>query len=111
MVLMKLQLWIPAGTMMPHEVEAYVRAMTAKVHIPVAFHGHNNLGLSVANALAAQEAGASVFDCGLLAWQEVPVTVQRNWQQQPSSRKGLLEEVDLLKLLEFEDAAVNSCYG
>ena len=55
-----------AGTMVPEQVDAYVRALKAAVAIPVGFHGHNNLGLSVANALAAQEAGATVFDCGLL---------------------------------------------
>ena len=55
-----------AGTMMPHETEAYTKELVAAVDIPVAFHGHNNLGLSVANAIAAAEAGATVFDCGLL---------------------------------------------
>lgn len=91
-----------AGTMMPHEVEAYVKAMTAKVHIPVAFHGHNNLGLSVANALAAQEAGVHLsLTVDFLAWQEVPETAQRNWPQLQFQRKGLLDDVDLLKLLEL----------
>ena len=32
------------------------------VEVPVGFHGHNNLGLSVANALAAVEAGAASLD-------------------------------------------------
>lgn len=92
-----------AGTMMPHEVEAYVKAMTAKVHIPVAFHGHNNLGLSVANALAAQEAGASVFDCGLLGMARSAGNCATELAAAAFQRKGLLEDVDLLKLLEFED--------
>ena len=92
-----------AGTMMPHEVEAYVKAMTAKVHIPVAFHGHNNLGLSVANALAAQEAGASVFDCGLLGMARSAGNCATELAVAAFQRKGLLEDVDLLKLLEFED--------
>ena len=92
-----------AGTMMPHEVEAYVKAMTAKVHIPVAFHGHNNLGLSVANALAAQEAGASVFDCGLLGMARSAGNCATELAAAAFQRKGLLEDVNLLKLLEFED--------
>ena len=50
-----------AGTMMPHDTAAYVKAFKSAVKIPVAFYGHNNLGLSVANALAAYEAGADVF--------------------------------------------------
>ncbi len=55
-----------AGTMLPEEAEAYARALTSAVSIPVAFHGHNNLGLSVANALAAVRGGATVLDCGLM---------------------------------------------
>ena len=55
-----------ADTMMPDDAFAYVKALKSRVKIPVAFHGHNNLGLSVANALSAYEAGADVFDCGLL---------------------------------------------
>ena len=55
-----------AGTMLPDQVKEYVSKMVAKVKIPVAFHGHNNLGLSTANAIAAMEGGAQVFDCGLM---------------------------------------------
>lgn len=93
-----------AGTMMPHEVEAYVKAMTAKVHIPVAFHGHNNLGLSVANALAAYEAGATVFDCGLLGMARSAGNCATELAAAAFQRKGLLGDVDLMKLLEFEDS-------
>lgn len=46
-----------AGTMYPHETTAYVKALKEKAGIPVGFHGHSNLGLSQANALAAAEAG------------------------------------------------------
>ena len=55
-----------AGTMVPEQVDAYVRALKAAVAIPVGFHGHNNLGLAVANARAAEGAGADIIDCGLL---------------------------------------------
>ena len=55
-----------AGTMFPDEVSAYVTAMRKKVAISIGFHGHSNLGLSQANALAAVAAGAEEIDCGLL---------------------------------------------
>lgn len=92
-----------AGTMMPDEVTAYVNAMTEKVRIPVAFHGHNNLGLSVANALAAQEAGAEVFDCGLLGMARSAGNCATELAAAAFQRKGFLEEIDLLKLLQFEE--------
>ena len=55
-----------AGTMLPDEVAAYTEKLCRAVTIPVAFHGHNNLGMSAANAVAAWENGASILDCGLM---------------------------------------------
>ena len=55
-----------AGTMMPDEVRSYVEKMVRRVSIPVGFHGHNNLGLSVSNAIAAFREGAAIIDCGLM---------------------------------------------
>ncbi|MCF2661544.1 tripartite tricarboxylate transporter permease [Pseudoflavonifractor phocaeensis] len=55
-----------AGTMLPDQVAEYTRKLTAAVSIPVAFHCHNNLGLSAANAIAAYENGAAILDCGLM---------------------------------------------
>ena len=92
-----------AGTMTPDQVTEYVRAMVAKVTIPVAFHGHNNLGLSVANALAAQEAGATVFDCGLLGMARSAGNCATELAAAAFQRRGLLMDVDLMKLLAFED--------
>ena len=40
-----------AGTMLPDEVAAYTEKLCRAVTIPVAFHGHNNLGMSAANAV------------------------------------------------------------
>lgn len=92
-----------AGTMTPDDVTAYVAAMVKKVHIPVGFHGHNNLGLSVANALAAYKAGAQTFDCGLLGMARSAGNCSTELAAAVFQRNGLLEEVDLLALLDFED--------
>ena len=92
-----------AGTMMPDQVTAYVKAMVDKVSIPVAFHGHNNLGLSVANALAAQEAGATVFDCGLLGMARSAGNCATELAAAAFQRKGMLKDVDLMAFLQFED--------
>jgi 4-hydroxy 2-oxovalerate aldolase len=48
---------------MPEDVKARVRAVRAAAGLPVGFHSHNNLGLSVANSIAAVEAGAEYVDC------------------------------------------------
>jgi len=51
-----------AGTYLQRDVIEKVRALTAGLRVAVGFHPHNNLGLAVANALAAVEAGATIID-------------------------------------------------
>ncbi len=103
-----------AGTMTPEQVGEYITEMAKSVDIPVAFHGHNNLGLSTANAVAAAEAGAQTLDCGLMGLArsagnlatEVAVAVLR--------RVGKLQEIDFYALLHFIDeelAPAMEAYG
>ncbi len=51
-----------AGALLPQDVKARVEAVRAAVDIPVGFHAHNNLGLAIANTLAAVDAGATYVD-------------------------------------------------
>lgn len=53
------------GTLLPQQVKLYVSALVKAVTVPVGFHGHNNLGLAVGNALSALEAGATSLDGSL----------------------------------------------
>ncbi|OIQ50514.1 4-hydroxy-2-oxovalerate aldolase 4 [Pseudodesulfovibrio hydrargyri] len=54
-----------AGHLLPNEVRARVKAVREAVKIPVGFHAHNNLGVAVANSLAAAEEGAQYLDATL----------------------------------------------
>lgn len=54
-----------AGGMQPAETRAYVRAVREACDIEIGLHAHNNLGMAVANSLAAVEEGATLVDCTL----------------------------------------------
>ncbi|NBV34855.1 MAG: 4-hydroxy-2-oxovalerate aldolase, partial [Proteobacteria bacterium] len=51
-----------AGAYFPNEVTNKIGLLTQKLEVPVGFHAHNNLGLAIANSLAALEAGARIID-------------------------------------------------
>ena len=92
-----------AGTMVPDQVQSYVSEMVHAVNIPVGFHGHNNLSLSMANALAAVAAGASVIDCGLLGMARSAGNLATEVAVAVFQRNGLLQDVDLYTLLHYLD--------
>jgi 4-hydroxy-2-oxovalerate/4-hydroxy-2-oxohexanoate aldolase len=53
-----------AGTMLPADVTARIGLLRAELRkeTEVGFHGHHNLGMGIANSIAAIEAGASRID-------------------------------------------------
>ena len=99
----KITIMDSAGTMFPKDAAAYVKALKAKVTIPVGFHGHSNLGLSQANALAAVEAGADEIDCGLLGMARSAGNCATELAAATLKKEGYLPEVDLYKLLDYLD--------
>ncbi|MDP3941916.1 MAG: 4-hydroxy-2-oxovalerate aldolase [bacterium] len=51
-----------AGTCLPDEVTEKISVLTQGLHIETGFHAHNNLGMAVANSIAAVKAGATIID-------------------------------------------------
>ncbi len=53
-----------AGYMLPDDVSARIGLLRAELpsNVEVGFHGHHNMGMAIANSLAAIEAGASRID-------------------------------------------------
>lgn len=92
-----------AGYMLPGQATEYVKAMKAVVSIPIGFHGHSNLGLSQANALAAVAAGADEVDGGLLGMARSAGNCSTELAVAALHRKDLLQDVDLYKLLSYLD--------
>jgi len=51
-----------AGAYFPDDVTRKISLLVEKLEIPVGFHAHNNLGLAIANSLAALHSGATIID-------------------------------------------------
>ena len=97
-----------AGAYLPTDVTEKVSLLQMNLQIPIGFHAHNNLGMAIANSLAAVSAGATILDataCGFGAGAgnaalEVLVAVLQKLQY------GL--SIDLPKLLIAIDVARQS---
>ena len=92
-----------AGTMLPDQVAKYTEKLVKAVSIPVAFHCHNNLGLSAANAIAAYENGAAILDCGLMGMARSAGNLATEVCAGIMQRYGQMKEIDLYRMLNFID--------
>lgn len=90
-----------AGTMTPDQVAAYTENLAHAVSIPVAFHGHNNLGLSAANAVAAYQNGAAMLDCGLMGMARSAGNFATELAVATMQRYGEFLDLNLISLLHF----------
>lgn len=99
----KITIMDSAGTMFPADAAAYVTALKKAVTISVGFHGHSNLGLSQANALAAVAAGADEIDCGLLGMARSAGNCATELAVATLKKEGYLPDVDLYGLLDYLD--------
>ena len=97
-----------AGSMLPDDVIARIAAVRAAVRpeTEIGFHGHHNLGMGVANSLAAIEAGAARIDgsaAGLGAGAgNTPLEVFAA----VCDRMGIVTGVDLYKLMDVAEDRV-----
>lgn len=51
-----------AGAYLPDDVVERMSYLSSNLKIPVGFHAHNNLGMGIANSIAAVKAGAKILD-------------------------------------------------
>lgn len=94
-----------AGYMLPEDVTKCISALrdTLKPETEIGFHGHHNLGMGIANSIAAIEAGASRIDgsaAGLGAGAgNTPLEVFAA----VCERMGIETGVDLFKLMDLSE--------
>ncbi|UZI32374.1 4-hydroxy-2-oxovalerate aldolase [Streptomyces sp. VB1] len=93
-----------AGHYLPSDVTERVTAIAAAVDVPIIFHGHNNLGMAVANSIAAVEAGACIIDgcargfgagAGNTQLEVVVAVLERMGWKTGIEQRGLLAAADI----------------
>jgi len=97
------------GTYMPSDIKERIQLLIDNLSIPIGFHGHNNLGLSVANSLIAAEYGALIIDaciCGFGAGAGntpleliIPVLEKNNFETGIDFNKVIKEAENVLDYL------------
>jgi len=97
-----------AGAMILDDVSARVEAVLAEVgdEAQVGFHGHENLGLSVANSLFAVQAGATQIDGSTRAFGAGAGNTPLEVFAAVAERRGIRTGLDVLALIDAAEDVV-----
>jgi 4-hydroxy 2-oxovalerate aldolase len=97
-----------AGTYLPLQVKERMHALVEGLEIPVGFHAHNNLGMAVANSIAAIEAGATILDATMRGFGAGAGNAQLEILIAVLNQMGYETGIDFYKLLDAADIAEQS---
>lgn len=89
-----------AGHFLPNEVTEIIKSLKKELSIQVGFHGHNNLGMAIANTLTAIQAGADSVDASLLGMGRAGGNAQLEALVSLMKRFGFAKDIDLDLLLQ-----------
>ncbi len=94
-----------AGYMLPHDVTARVAALRTvlKPETEIGFHGHHNMGMSVANSVAAVAAGASRIDASVAGLGAGAGNTPLEVFVAVCDRLGIQTGCDLFKLMDMAE--------
>ncbi|MFG1429717.1 4-hydroxy-2-oxovalerate aldolase [Xanthobacter sp. V2C-8] len=97
-----------AGYMLPDDVRARVRALREALDpaTEIGFHGHHNLGMGVANSIAAIEAGASRIDGSVAGLGAGAGNTPLEVFAAVCERMGIETGVDLFKLMDLAEDVI-----
>ena len=94
-----------AGYYLPNDVTERISALTSSLNVMVGFHGHNNLGMGIANSIAAAEEGAGILDGTARAFGAGAGNAQLEVLVAVLERMGYETGIDLYKILDCGDIA------
>lgn len=95
-----------AGALLPDQVRERIELLVKELDVPVGFHGHNNLGLAMANTLAAADAGATYLDGSARALGAGAGNTQTEVMISVLEKSGYETGVDLFKLMDVAEDLV-----
>lgn len=94
-----------AGTYLPGDVKEKIGTLVHALGIPIGFHAHNNLGMAIANSVAALEAGASILDGTARGFGAGAGNAQLEVLVAVLERMGYVTGINFYKLLDAADLA------
>ncbi len=94
-----------SGNYLPSDVTEKVSSLLDVLNIPVGFHAHNNLGMAIANSVAAIEAGAAIIDGCSRGFGAGAGNAQLEVLVAVLQRMGFETGIDLYKILDAGDLA------
>jgi 4-hydroxy 2-oxovalerate aldolase len=94
-----------SGHYLPDDVRERVELLGGNLSIAVGFHGHNNMGMAIANSVAAADAGASLLDGCARGFGAGAGNTQLEVLIAVLERLGYSTGVDLYKMLDAADLA------
>lgn len=92
-----------AGALLPNEVTERIELLVKELNVPVGFHAHNNLGLAMANTLAAAEAGATFLDGSARALGAGAGNTQTEVMAAVLDKAGYETGIDVFKLMDVAE--------
>lgn len=90
-----------AGSFDIERVEELFKILSENLNIPFGFHGHNNLGLAVANSYFACKNGATIVDASICAYGAGAGNTQFEALASYLESKGYKTEINLEKLYDL----------
>jgi 4-hydroxy 2-oxovalerate aldolase len=101
-------LYDSAGAYLPFEVVEKIRHLVKNLDIEIGFHAHNNLGMAVANSVAAVESGASIVDGCIAGFGAGSGNAQLEALVAVLSKMKIQTGIDLYGVLDCADLALST---
>lgn len=95
-----------AGALLPNQVTDRIKILVDNLNVEVGFHAHNNLGLAMANTLAAAEAGATYLDGSARALGAGAGNTQTEVMIGVLDKAGYETGVDLFKIMDVAEDVI-----